>query len=358
LTTPLTLPLANTAPKEFLGGDFKGPLKVKLIVDTSRRRDIQRHHTATHLLHWALREVLGTHVRQAGSLVRPDYLRFDFAHFEQVKPEQLATIERMVNERVLENANVSWREVPYSEVSGRKDIMQFFGDKYGETVRVVQIGGERGGLNGYSMELCGGTHTTATGEVGLIKISGESAIAAGTRRLEAVVGNAALRFVEEQESQLNAISAKLSAGPNDVEQKLDSVLAQNVELHKQLKSFQQKAEADLADELSAKAVEKDGLKTVVAKVEADDPNALRQLGAQILGKLGEGVVVLGAVFGDDKVSVVALCSPGAIKAGKKAGDIVRETCASLGGKGGGKPDFAMGGGKDAAGLGAALDRLR
>ncbi|MGH8019358.1 MAG: REP-associated tyrosine transposase [Opitutaceae bacterium] len=327
-------------------------------VEPAFRREVQRHHTGTHLLHWALRKVLGTHVRQSGSAVHRDSLRFDFAHFEQVKPEQLREVERLVNERILDNAPVSAREVPYAEVSGRKDVMQFFGDKYGGRVRVVQIGGEPGALDGYSMELCGGTHVSTTGEIGLLKITVESAIAAGTRRIEAVAGEAAYRLVSSHEDELRALGQKLNVTLVDLPKRVDTLLAQRDELEQRLKAFEQKAAAGLADELVAKTTERDGFKRVVATVETPDPNALRQLGAQILAKLGEGVVVLGAVFGAEKVSVVALCSPAAIKSGLAAGRIVSEACAKLGGKGGGKPDFAMGGGKDAASLEGALAALR
>ena len=329
-----------------------------LNVDPAFRREVQRHHTATHLLHWALREVLGNHVRQAGSSVHKRYLRFDFAHFEQVKPEQLREVERLVNTHILDNALISAREVPYAEVAGRNDVMQFFGDKYGEYVRVVQIGGEPGALDGYSMELCGGTHTHTTGEIGLVKITVESAIAAGTRRLEAVAGESAYKLVVDHEEQLRALGQKLNVTLVDLPRRVDTLLAQRDEMEQRLKAFEQKAAAGLAGDLAAKATERDGFKRVVARVDAADPNALRQLGAQILSRLGEGVVVLGTAFGPDKVSVVALCSPAAISSGLQAGRIVSEACGRLGGKGGGKADFAMGGGKDAAALEQALASLR
>ncbi len=316
-----------------------------LAVDLERRRAIQRHHTATHLLHWALREVLGTHVRQAGSSVHPDYLRFDFAHFEQVKPDQLQKIEHLVNARILENALVSTTEVAHADIAARKDINQFFGDKYGDRVRVVQIGGAPGALDGYSMELCGGTHTAATGELGLVKITLESAIAAGTRRIEAVAGAPAYALVTGHETLLKEFGGRIQAGPQDLLKKLDAVLAAKADIEKRLKTYEQRAAASLADELAAKAVAApDGLKHVTAVVSVETPDALRALGSQIIAKLGEGIVRLGAAFGE-KATVVAFCSPAAIKAGHQAGKIVAELCAKLDGKGGGKPDFAMGGGK-------------
>ena len=321
----------------------------QLGVSPLTRRAISRHHTAAHLIHWALRKVLGPHVRQAGTSKTKHRLRFDFVHFEQVKPEQLREIERLVNDRVLDNAPVSYAEVPYAEVKGRPDILQFFGDKYGDRVRVVQIGGKPAALDGYSMELCGGTHVTTTGEIGLIKIAAEMAIAAGTRRLEAVAGQPAYDFVQDEEDALKSVNAKLNAGPQDVAHKLDSLLAHQKELEKKLKAFEQRAAASLADDLAAKAQTRDGLKFVSAVVTVGEAEALRSLGSQILHKLGEGVVTLGAAFGD-RASLVVFCSPAAIKAGHQAGKIVAALSAQIGGKGGGKPDFAMGGGKDATKL--------
>ncbi len=315
-----------------------------LEVDAPRRRAISRHHSAEHLIHWALRSILGTHVRQAGTSKTPDRMRFDFAHFEAVSPAQLREIEQLVNERILDNALVDTYETDFDKKP--EGTLAFFSEKYGKTVRVVDIGG-------YSRELCGGTHVSTTGEIGLIKIVSEMAIAAGTRRLEVVAGQAALSFVEDHESQLRAAAARLRSGPLEVEKRIETLLSEKAELEKKLKAFEQKASAGLADELAAKAVEKDGFKFVSAVVTADTPDALRALGAQVLAKLGEGVVQLGAAIGD-KASVVALCSPAAIKAGKQAGKIVGELCAKLGGKGGGKPDFAMGGGKDTAKLAEVL----
>ena len=326
-------------------GHWTVGISATLTVDASRRRAINRHHTATHLLHWALRKVIGTHVRQAGSLNSPDRLRFDFAHFEAVAPAQLREIEALVNERILENAPVTSYETEFDKKP--EGTLAFFGEKYGKTVRVVDAGG-------YSRELCGGTHVSTTGEIGLVKIVSEGAVAAGTRRLEAVAGQAAYDHVADLESQLSAISSKLSAPRNEVERKLDSLLAQKAETDKKLKAFEQRAAAALATELAAKAVTTDGFPRVSAAVTVEAPEALREIGSQVLAKLGEGVVVLGAAFGTEKVSLVAFASPAAIKAGHQAGKIISALTAQLGGKGGGKPDFAMGGGKDASKLAEVL----
>ena len=328
-----------------------------LAVDFARRRAIARQHTSAHLLNWALRKMLGTHVRQFGTHKTPDRLRFDFTHFEALTAAQIKECEQLINEKVIDNARVYYAEVPHAEVSGRADILQFFGDKYGKDVRVVQIGGEaqngKAKLDGYSMELCGGTHVGTTGEIGVIKIVAEMAIAAGTRRIEAVAGQAALDFIAQEETALKAVNSRLSSGAHDVAQKLELVFARQKEMEHRLKAFEAKASAALAGELADTAVTKDGLKWVSVVVSADSPDALRSLGSQVLHKLGDGAVQLGALF-DGKVSLVAYCSPAAIKAGHQAGKLIQGITAKLGGKGGGKPDFAMGGGGDATKLAEVL----
>jgi alanyl-tRNA synthetase len=315
-----------------------------LSVNLARRRAINRHHSAAHLIHWALRKVLGTHVRQAGTSKTADRMRFDFSHFEAVTHAQLLEVESLVNGKVIDNAKVETYETEFDQKP--EGTLAFFGDKYGKFVRVVDIGG-------YSRELCGGTHVATTGEIGLIKIVAEMAIAAGTRRIEAVAGQPAFDLVVTREAALSAIGAHLGGGTSDVVKKLEALLAQQKETEKQLKVFQQKALAGLADELAAKATVRDGLKFVSAVVPASDQEALRSLGSQVLAKLGEGVVQLGAALGD-KASLVAFCSPAAIKAGHQAGKIIQTISAQIGGKGGGKPDFAMGGGKDIAKLAEVL----
>jgi alanyl-tRNA synthetase len=315
-----------------------------LSVDVPRRRAISRHHSAAHLIHWALRKILGTHVRQFGTHKTPDRLRFDFTHFEAMTPAQIREAEQMVNEKVLDNARVDSYEIDYDRKP--EDVLAFFGDKYGKRVRIVDIGG-------YSRELCGGTHVQTTGEIGVIKIVAEMAIAAGTRRIEAVAGQAALDHIAGNEAALKVVSSQLSAGPTDVAKKLESILAHQKEMERKLRAYEAKASAGLAEELAAKATAKDGLKWVSAVVTVDNPDALRSLGSQVLAKIGDGVVQLGAAFGD-KASVVAFSSPAAIARGIQAGRLVGELSAKLGGKGGGKPDFAMGGGKEPAKLAEVL----
>ncbi len=226
--------------------------KVTLTVDRPRRNAIQRHHTVTHLIHWALHEVVSREAVQKGSYVGPEKLTFDF-NSAPLTSQQVADIERLVNERILENAPVSWSEVKYNHIKDRRDIMQFFGEKYGDWVRVVQVGGEPSALNGYSMELCGGTHTRATGEIGLFRIIGESAIAAGVRRIEAVSGLEAYHQAQAQLQLIRNVSGKLNAPVSDLEKKIEALLSHQKELEKQLKAVGQKQAVETARSLAAKA---------------------------------------------------------------------------------------------------------
>ncbi|MFN5805302.1 MAG: alanine--tRNA ligase, partial [Opitutia bacterium] len=341
----------------FLDGE-EAPEKgatVEVAVDRARRDAIQRHHTVTHVLHWALHEVVSKEASQKGSAVDPAKLTFDF-NGQALTPGQVADVERLVNERVLADEPVSWTEVPYASVKGRPDVMQFFGDKYGESVRVVQVGGKAGSLDGWSMELCAGTHVRRTGEIGLFRITGENAIAAGVRRIEALAGLAAYERARADAELLKSLAAATNTPVNDLLKRLEQVMEHSAALEKRLKSYRDREASQLADSLAAKAVERGGLKYVIAQAPGlDSPNELRDLGAKVAGKVGPAaVVVLAAAFGD-KASLVANCGADAIKAGKSAGKIVSEACARMGGKGGGKPDAAMGGGTDVTKLNEALD---
>ena len=311
-----------------------------LQIDWDRRRAISRHHSGAHLIHWALRKMLGTHVRQFGTHKTPDRMRFDFTHFEALTHAQIKECEQLINAKVIDNAPVISAEIDYDKKPA--DALAFFGDKYGKRVRLVDIGG-------YSKELCGGTHVATTGEIGVIKIVAEMAIAAGTRRIEAVCGQAALDYIATKEAALATVSTRLNAGVQDVVQKFELVLTHQKELELKLKAFEAKASAALAEELARTAVTRDGLQWVSAVVVTDSPETLRSLGSQVLHKIEHGVVQLGSNF-DGKVSLVAYCSPAAIKAGHQAGKLIAALTAKLGGKGGGKPDFAMGGGGDASKL--------
>ena len=341
----------------FLDGDDapESGATVEVSVDRARRDAIQRHHTVTHVLHWALHEVVSKEASQKGSAVDPSKLTFDF-NGHALTPGQVADVERLVNERVLADEPVSWTEVPYASVKGRPDVMQFFGDKYGESVRVVQVGGKAGALDGWSMELCAGTHVRRTGEIGLFRITGENAIAAGVRRIEALAGLAAYERAHADAELLKSLSAATNTPVVDLLKRLEQVMEQSSALEKRLKAYRDREASQLADALAAKAAERGGLKYVVAQAPSvESPNELRELGAKVAGKVGPcAVVVLAAAFGD-KASLVANCGADAVKAGKSAGKIVSEACARMGGKGGGKPDAAMGGGTDVSKLSEALE---
>jgi alanyl-tRNA synthetase/REP element-mobilizing transposase RayT len=317
--------------------------QVTLGVEVLRRRAIERHHSVTHLLHWALHEVVSREATQKGSFVGPDKLTFDFNH-AALMPAQVRDIERLVNEKIVENAAVAWSEVPYAEVKGRPDIMQFFGDKYGEIVRVVDIGG-------YSKELCAGTHTRATGEIGLFRIVSEAAIAAGVRRIEAVAGLNAYDAATTDAHRLHELAAKIGAPLADLEKKLEALLAHEKELEKTLKAAQQREAAGRAKELLASAETINGTPAIVANLGAADGDTLQTVVDALKGQF-KGVIVLGG-SANGAVALVAAVTPD-FTAKTQAGKIIQAIAPLVGGKGGGKPDNARGGGKDPSQLDAAL----
>jgi alanyl-tRNA synthetase len=321
--------------------------EVALSVDAARRHAIERHHTVTHLLHWALHEVVSKEATQKGSAVAPEKLTFDF-NSAALSAAQVRDIERLVNERIVENAPVSWSEVPYADVRGRADVMQFFGDKYGETVRVVDIGG-------YSKELCAGTHTRATGEIGLFRIASEAAIAAGVRRIEAVAGLNAYDAATADMQRLHALAAKLGAPLADMEKKLDALLSHQKELEKSLKAAAQREAVGRAKDLLASAETINGTPAILARLDGMDGDGLQTVADALKGAGFKGVVVLGC--GGASVALVASVSP-EHTAKVQAGKIIQTIAPIVGGKGGGKPDNARGGGKDAGKLDEALAAAR
>ena len=323
--------------------------EVQVSVNATRRAAIQRHHTVTHLLHWALHEVVSPEATQKGSAVSPEKLTFDF-NSAALTPQQVRDIEKLVNERILENASVSWTEVPYAEVRGRADIMQFFGDKYGDTVRVVQIGGT-GKLDAYSMELCAGTHTRATGEIGLFRILAESAIAAGVRRIEAVAGLEAAALTKSDAQRLHDIAGLLNAPAAEIEKKIEALLANQKELEKALKAARSKEAAGQAKDLAAKAESLGGIPFLSANLGAVDGDHLQGV-LDALKSTFEGVTVL-AGSANNAVSLAASVSP-AFTSKIQAGKIIQTIAPIVGGKGGGKPDAARGGGKDTSKIPEAL----
>lgn len=323
---------------------------VRVAVDAARRAAIQRHHTVTHLLHWALHEVVSEHASQKGSYVGPDKLTFDFNH-QPLTPTQLRDVERLVNEKVIENSAVTWTEVPYASVRGRGDVMQFFGDKYGDVVRVVQIGGQADALNGYSMELCAGTHTRATGEIGLFRIVSEAAIAAGVRRIEAVAGLQSDQAALREEECLRTLAAKLNSPVVEIEKKLDALLTRQKELEKALKAASQRDAAGRARELAVKAQLLDGIPTIIANLGQADGDTLQAVVDALKGVF-EGVIFL-AGTDRDSVTLVAAVTP-AFVANVQAGKLIQQIAPIVGGKGGGRPDNARGGGKNPAKIDQAL----
>jgi alanyl-tRNA synthetase len=328
---------------------------VTIQLDDRRRGAIQRHHTVTHLLHWALHEVVSKEATQKGSFVGPDKLTFDF-NSAALTPGQVRDIERLVNERIVENAGVSWIEVPYADVRGHAGIMQFFGDKYGETVRVVQIGGQAAKLDGYSMELCAGTHTRATGEIGLFRINAESAIAAGVRRIEAVAGLHAYDLANADTQRLHALATKIGTPLPELEKRLDGLLAQQKDLEKALKSAQQREAAGRAKDLLASAETINGLPAIIAHLGAVDGDTLQTVADALKSHGFKGVTVLGGSANGAVALVAAVSSDFLAQA--QAGKIIQAIAPLVGGKGGGKPEGARGGGKDPAKLEEALAHAR
>ena len=327
--------------------------KVTLSIDSTRRDSIQRHHTVTHLLHWALREVLGDAVSQKGSFVGPDKLTFDFSS-SALTPVQVSKVEHLVNERILENASVSWQEMPYSEVKGQPGILQFFGDKYGDTVRVVQIGGTPGSLDGYSMELCGGTHVRGTGEIGLFRINSEAAVAAGVRRIEAVAGHEARVASKSDAERLQGVAARLGSPLAEVEKKLELTLARQKELEKELEAFRQREAAALAKDLLTKATG-GTIPSILEEIPGADGNAIQAAADALKGSF-DGIIFLAGVA-EGAVSLVAVVGK-AHQGSLPAGKLISAVAPLVGGKGGGKPDSARGGGRDPSGLAASLAKAK
>jgi len=324
---------------------------VRLAVDAVRRHAIERHHTVTHLLHWALHEVVSKDATQKGSSVTPDKLTFDF-NSAALTPQQLIDIERLVNERIVENASVSWKEIPYTEAKANSGIMQLFGEKYPDNVRVVQIGGKAHALDGYSMELCGGTHTRSTGEIGLFRLVGEAAVAAGVRRIEAIAGLEAYNAARADTDLLKLLCGKVSAqGAADLEKKLDALLAQQKELEKALKAAQQREASGRAKDLLTKA-ENNAIIANLGDVDADYAVAV----SDVLKGTFNGIVVLATTGGGNVALIASVAKDHQAKV--QAGKIIQTIAPIVGGKGGGKPDFARGGGKEVTKVDAALAEAR
>jgi alanyl-tRNA synthetase len=319
--------------------------RVDARVDEARRRAVALHHSATHLLHAALRQVLGDHVQQRGSLVGPERLRFDFTHFEPLSAEQLREIERLVNRQVRANHMVETRIMDLEDAKA-SGAMALFGEKYADQVRVLRMGD-------FSVELCGGTHVRAVGDIGLFKIVAESGISAGVRRVEAVAGDVALSWVEEEEARLARIAALVKGAPTDADERVAGLVERSRRLEKELEQLKAKLASAAGSELTDAVVEVDGVKVLAARLDGVDAKALRDTLDQLKNKLGSGVVLLAAER-DGKVNLIAGVTKDLV--GRfQAGDLVKAAAEKVGGRGGGRPDMAQAGGSDPAGIPAALD---
>ena len=346
-------------------------------VDESKRRASQRNHTATHLLHAALRQVLGTHVKQAGSLVAPNRLRFDFTHIEAAKPEELAAVQRLVNEKIRGDIDVHWEQLPYAQaIAG--GAMALFGEKYTLNVRVVGIcetsrpgpplawpgprlsdsaeRGETGPERCFSKELCGGTHCGRTGEIGAFVIVSEGSVGSGVRRIEALTGPLADAYIIEQQARISALSRRLNAPPAELEARIEALEAEVAAGRKRGEQLQRQAGKAEVDALIDAAERIGGAALIVARVPVPSVDAMREIGDLLREKLGSAVIVLGAVI-DDRPNFLSM-STRDLTSRVHAGNLIKQVAAVAGGGGGGRPEMAQAGGKDASKLDEALETAR
>jgi len=325
-------------------GALQRDVQIEGHVDASLRSSTARNHSATHLLHAALRCLLGEHVTQKGSLVDAERLRFDFSHHEGVTAEQLAAIERLVNDQIRANLPVETRVMDFDAAS-EAGAMALFGEKYGDEVRVLSMGD-------FSVELCGGTHVDLTGDIGLMRIVSEGGIASGVRRIEAVTGEQALQRLHDDDQRLQQVAALLKGGRDDVVERVQQMVERNRQLEKELEQLKAKLASSAGSDLAAQAEDINGMKVLAARLEGTDAKALRDIVDQLKQKLGTAAIVLATVSGD-KVSLAAGVTKDTM--GRvKAGDLVNHVASQVGGKGGGRPDMAMAGGNDPAALDGAL----
>jgi alanyl-tRNA synthetase len=316
-----------------------------LTVDAQRRGDTCKNHSATHLLQKALREVLGTHVEQNGSYVDGERLRFDFSHFQAMTAEELEKVEKIVNDKIAEALPVV-TDVMNIEDAKKTGAMQLFGEKYGETVRVVRMGD-------FSVEFCGGTHVANTASITAFKILSENGVAAGVRRIEALTGNGVFNYYRNLENTLESAAKVLKTTPNALVEKCEHLMADVKALTAENESLKSKAAKDALGDVMNQVTEVKGVKLLAASVNGVDMNGLRDLGDQLKDKLGEGVVVL-LSNQDGKVNMIAMATDGAVKAGAHAGNLIKGIAALVGGGGGGRPNMAQAGGKNPAGIADAI----
>jgi len=328
-----------------VSGGFHENEDVAVTIETPRRQGLRRHHTGTHLLHAGLRRVLGTHVTQAGSLVAPDHLRFDFSHGASLKDREIEQIEELVNEQIQANVPVTQSEMDLDEAL-RMGAMALFGEKYGNRVRVIKIGD-------FSTELCGGTHLDRTGEIGLLKVAGEGAVASGVRRVEAVAGPAAIESVARKEAALREAAELLKIGPLEVPKRLQKLLEEQRALEKQLAELESRLARSRAEDLVKAARQVNGVAVIAGRIDGLDADGLRAVADTLRNRLGSGIVCVGSVV-DGKVNLIAAVTKD-LTSRFQAGKLIQEVAKAVGGGGGGRPDLAQAGGKDPAKLDAALE---
>jgi alanyl-tRNA synthetase len=324
---------------------------VEAEVDMPRRLDIARNHTATHLLQSALRAVLGQHIRQSGSLVSPDGFRFDFTNPEPVGRQRLLDIQHLVNEKIRENLPVLVRSTSYREAVSVGAIA-LFGEKYGDVVRMVQTGDPP-----FSIELCGGTHVRSTGEIGILHITSEGSIGSGLRRIEAVTGRGAERFLEQRLTVVEALAQELQTSPDNVQSRVSTVLAELDRECKRVSEVERELARKTVGSLLSQVEVVNGIQVLLARVSATSSEAMREMGDRLKAELGSGVIILGAVVNGRPISM-AMVTPDLIGKGFHAGQIVKEMSKVTGGGGGGRPEFAQGSGKDATKLDEGLKQAR
>ena len=323
--------------------------KASLNVDEEKRALSARNHSATHLLQKALRQVLGSHVEQAGSSVNEYRLRFDFTHFSAMTKEELKQVEEIVNEQIMNCLPVRAENMPIEEAR-KTGAAALFGEKYGDIVRVVSMGD-------FSKEFCGGTHVDNTGVITAFKIVSETGVAAGVRRIEALTSKGLLRYYDELEARLERCGKLLKTTPDKVEERLTHMLAENKELHSEVESLKSKLARESMGDVTDQVTEVKGMKFLAAQAPGADMNGLRDLGDQLKDKLGDCVIVL-ASDTDGKVNLMATATEGAIRAGAHAGNLIKAIASCVGGGGGGRPNMAQAGGKNPAGIGEALAKAK
>jgi alanyl-tRNA synthetase len=328
-------------------GTLKKNASIRAEIDRSRRQNIQNNHTATHLLHWALQKVLGEHIKQAGSLVDDKRLRFDFSHHKALSPDEVRKIEDLVNEKVRSDEAVNAYELSYEDAQKRADIKQFFGEKYGAKVRVIDID--------FSKELCGGTHTKSVGTIGLVKILKESSVAAGVRRMEAVSGLFAELHVRQEEDLLQAMSAQLKAPISTLSEKLQNLLDENKQLAQEIKTLKKGQLKGLIEESLAQK-EQVGSISLIAKEVNIAPEELADFANELIQKMGSGVVALGLTV-KDRCQLLVAISPD-LAATLSALNLIQEAAPLIQGGGGGRAHLAQAGGKNPSGLTKALAHIR